>query len=121
MALVEEDAQRLVLFGVPPTFPSTGFRYIERGDRLNLDDSSFNVRSFREKPPLATAQEYLDSGRFYWNCGIFCWKAATILDQLRQHEPDMHARLMRLAATIGTEDYTTALESGIPSDEQDRD
>lgn len=114
VALVEENPQRLVLFGVPPTFPSTGFGYIERGDRLDSDDSSFTVQSFREKPPLATAQDYLESGDFYWNCGIFCWKAATILDQLRQHEPDMHTRLQRLAATIGREDYSAVLREEFP-------
>ncbi|MEO2034466.1 MAG: mannose-1-phosphate guanylyltransferase [Planctomycetaceae bacterium] len=114
VALVEENAQRLVLFGVPPTFPSTGYGYIERGDQLGVEDSSFKVQSFREKPPKTTAQEYMDSGDFYWNCGIFCWKAETILDQLRQYEPDMHARLIRLAATIGSDDYSTALDEEFP-------
>ena len=114
VSLVEGNAQRLVLFGVPPTFPSTGYGYIERGDKLDEDDNSFNVQSFREKPPQTTAQEYMDSRRFYWNCGIFCWKAETILDQLRQYESDMHERLIRLAATIGTEDYSTALAAEFP-------
>jgi len=114
VALVEEDARRLVLFGVPPAFPSTGYGYIERGTALDGHDGSFAVQSFREKPPQETAQQYFDSGDFYWNCGIFCWKAAAILDQLAQHEPDMHERLTRLAATIGTPDYEVALEAEFP-------
>jgi len=114
VGLVEEDPQRLVLFGVPPNFPSTGYGYIERGIGLTQHEGSFAVESFREKPPQETAQEYLDSGNFYWNCGIFCWKASTILDQLREHEPDMHARLLKLAATIGTADYAKALDVEFP-------
>ncbi len=114
IALVEEDPQRLILFGVPPTFPSTGYGYIERGNSLGSGNSSFAVESFREKPPQQTAQEYLDSDNFDWNCGIFCWKASTILDQLRQYEPDMHDRLTRLATTIGTSDYAAALDAEFP-------
>lgn len=114
VALVEEDSQRLVLFGVPPTFPSTGYGYIERGDSLGNESASFAVESFREKPPQETAQEYVDSGNFDWNCGIFCWKASTILDQLRQYEPDMHDRLTRLAATIGTPEYSAGLADEFP-------
>ena len=79
-----------------------------------MENNAFQVSSFREKPDRNTAQQYLDSGNFYWNCGIFCWKAATILDQLRQHESDMHQRLMRLAATIGTEDFNAALAAEFP-------
>ena len=114
IALVEENDQRLVLFGVPPTFPSTGYGYIERGDMLGTDNGSFSVNSFREKPPLVTAQEYLESGNFYWNCGIFCWKAATILAQLELYEPQMYERLLRLSAKIGSADYTEALSAEFP-------
>lgn len=112
--LVEADPAQLVLFGIPPTFPSTGYGYIERGEALSADDGSFRVQSFREKPPQETAQQYVDSGDFYWNCGIFCWKASTILDQLQQHEPDMHARLGRIAASIGTPDYADVLAVEFP-------
>jgi mannose-1-phosphate guanylyltransferase len=114
ITLVEEENQRLVLFGVPPTFPSTGYGYIERGTELSHGTTSFAVQSFREKPPKEIAQEYLDSGKFYWNCGIFCWKAATILSLLKQHEPEMHERLTRLATTIGTSDYPAALDAEFP-------
>ncbi|MCH2212438.1 MAG: NTP transferase domain-containing protein [Fuerstiella sp.] len=114
VSLVDQDAQRLVLFGVPPSFPSTGYGYIERGERLGASEHVFEVRSFREKPPAETAQQYLDAGHFYWNCGIFCWKAKTILDQLQQHEPDTYSRLMRLAAVIGTDDYNAALDVEFP-------
>jgi len=111
--LVNEDASRLVLFGVPPTFPSTGYGYIERAESLEAD-GAYRVASFREKPPQETAQKYIDSGRFYWNCGIFCWKASTILNELRQHEPDMFARLMTLGETIGSPQYDATLAAEFP-------
>ena len=113
IALVEQNSTRLVLFGVPPDFPSTGYGYIERGDELP-GDASFCVQSFREKPPLETAQQYVDSGDFYWNCGIFCWKASTIMERLQQFEPDMHERLQRLSSKIGTTEYAEALSKEFP-------
>ena len=113
-ALVEENPGRLVLFGVPPTEPSTGFGYIERAASLGADFPAFQVASFREKPPRETAQQYVDSGNFYWNCGIFCWRAATIVEQLRKYEPDIHDRLKRLAASVGTEDYDSVLAGEFP-------
>ena len=96
--IVEGDATRLVLFGVTPTFPATGYGYIERGDLLS-DESprAYEVRTFREKPHQSLAEQYIREGRFFWNCGIFCWKAQTIVDLLAQFEPEMHAGLMRIA------------------------
>ena len=112
-ALIEQDRSRLVLFGVPPAFPATGYGYIERGPALS-DQNAFQVRSFREKPPHDVAEQYVASGHFYWNCGIFCWSATAILNELKQHEPDMADRLERLAAVIGTEQYNDVLADEFP-------
>ncbi|MEZ6064380.1 MAG: mannose-1-phosphate guanylyltransferase [Planctomycetaceae bacterium] len=98
--LVEENPQRLVLFGVPPTYPATGFGYIEQGDELHA--GSFQVASFREKPDHDTASEYLHSGHYLWNCGIFVWRAQTILDAIEKYEPELFAGLQPIAAAIGT-------------------
>lgn len=96
--IVEQDPQRLVLFGVTPTFPSTGYGYIERGQMLpGSSPPVFEVESFREKPKQEVAEEYIQAGRFYWNCGIFCWKAQTIVDLLAKHEPEIHDRLQLIA------------------------
>jgi len=101
--LVADDRQRLLLFGVRPSYPATGFGYIERGAVIGGQHSgAFAVASFREKPARDVAQEYVDSGRFYWNCGIFVWRADRILSALATHEPDMHAGLMRIAKSLGT-------------------
>lgn len=113
--LIAEDPSRLVLFGVPPSFPAVGYGYIERGAALEDAEGAARVASFREKPDRATAQQYLDSGSFYWNCGIFVWRADTILAALEQFEPEIHAGLMKLVNHIGTQGWQTALEKQFPA------
>jgi mannose-1-phosphate guanylyltransferase len=113
--LVRQDPQRLVLFGVRPSYPATGFGYIERAEPLAASQDVYRVASFREKPDRDTARQYLDSGRFYWNCGIFVWRAQQILDALARHEPEIHARLSRLAAQIGTREWDAALAAEFPA------
>lgn len=101
--LVAEDPKRLLLFGVRPTYPSTGFGYIERGTAIGSGSiSAYAVASFREKPARGVAEQYVASGRFYWNCGIFVWRADRILSALRTHEPGMHAGLQKIAQSLGT-------------------
>ena len=73
----------LVTLGIPPTRPETGFGYLKKGSEI--DEDAFQVEQFVEKPDLATAKEYLKNGNFFWNCGVFIWKAATILKELQQH------------------------------------
>lgn len=98
--LVREDPSRLVLFGVRPTYPATGFGYIEQGER---DESgATRVASFREKPDVSTAEAYLQQGTYLWNCGIFIWRAETILQELERHEPELHAGLTRLRKALDT-------------------
>ena len=110
VALVEEQPQRIVTFGIPPTYPAESFGYIERG--APLDDAAppaFRVERFREKPSADVAREYLASGNFYWNGGIFIWKARTILAALAQYEPAMYAHLEAIAAAFGRDDYEDVL------------
>ncbi|MFK7819739.1 MAG: mannose-1-phosphate guanylyltransferase [Planctomycetaceae bacterium] len=112
--IVAEDPNQFVLFGVPPAFPATGYGYIERGDALAGVENAFAVSSFREKPEQTIAQQYVDAGSYYWNCGIFCWRAQTILDVLADHEPDMRSRLQALADAIGTDKYEALLSTEFP-------
>lgn len=69
----------LVTFGIHPTFPETGFGYIEA--------DGFNVKAFHEKPDLSTAESYLEKGNYYWNSGMFCFKAGVFLEELKKHAP----------------------------------
>lgn len=77
---------QLVVFGIQPTGPETGFGYIEVA-KVAAEPQS--VAKFVEKPNLATAQEYLATGRYYWNSGMFCFTAAALLDALAQHSPEV--------------------------------
>jgi len=86
LQLAMRDA--LVTFGVRPTFPETGFGYIERGDPI-AGSSGFQVARFTEKPSAEVAATMVESGRFLWNSGMFCFRAATFLDELGQHAPDI--------------------------------
>lgn len=112
--VVASNPNSLVLFGVPPDRPATGFGYIERGETLPDANGVYNVESFREKPDEATAQEYVNAGRFYWNCGIFVWRAKTILDAIAEFEPEIHERLQRLQTAAGTDDWSKTLEAEFP-------
>ena len=112
--LIEADPARFVLFGVRPAFASTGFGYIERGRPLASTEGAYEVASFREKPVREVAQQYVDGGRHYWNCGIFVWRAARILHALRDLQPEIAARLERLSAAIGTPRYAPLLEAEFP-------
>lgn len=113
--VVSRDPEALVLMGALPTHPATGYGYIERGEALaGFDGNAFAVSSFREKPDRATAEQYVASGRFYWNCGIFVWRADRILGALAKFEPELHARLARLRAAIGTPQWDAALAAEFP-------
>jgi mannose-1-phosphate guanylyltransferase len=81
------EAGRLVTFGIVPTAPETGFGYIETGDTIG---GGRRVARFVEKPSLDKAREYVASGRFLWNSGMFCFKAGVILDELARHAPDVN-------------------------------
>lgn len=87
---------RLVMFGIEPSSPHTGYGYIRRGKALeDLDGRAFRVESFAEKPDAATAQLYVDDGHYFWNSGIFVLHARTFIDELKRHAPEIleHAEL----------------------------
>jgi len=114
-SLIQQDEVRLTLFGVPPTFPSTGFGYIERGAAVDENiPGAFEVRSFREKPDHDTAVDYLERGDFFWNCGIFVWRADTILRRIEASQPGIAGPLRELAAVLGTDGYQSSLATQFP-------
>lgn len=79
---------KLVTFGIVATHPETGYGYIKRGQPLA---DAYSVAAFVEKPDRNTAQQYLDSGQYYWNSGMFMFKASRYLQELKQHRPDIYA------------------------------
>jgi len=80
----------LVTFGIHPTQPETGYGYIRKGDRI-ADSSGYEVAAFVEKPDEETAVDYVDSGEYEWNSGMFCFAAGAFLDALQAHAPDISA------------------------------
>jgi mannose-1-phosphate guanylyltransferase len=107
----------LVVFGVPPTRPETGYGYIEAGSPtarvrgIRVDA----VRRFTEKPAMPLARRYVASRKYFWNAGIFFWRVSTYLECLRRYLPATHSGLMRLAETIGTLRYAAALRRIYPA------
>lgn len=111
--IVQESPDTFVLFGVPPTYPATGFGYIERAAELT-EERAFQVEAFREKPTRAIAEEFLDSGRHYWNCGIFVWRAAAILQALQEFQPAIFAGLEKLFRDAAVSGWDAALAAEFP-------
>jgi mannose-1-phosphate guanylyltransferase len=91
----------LVVLGIQPRWPETGYGYIEfpagaRAGSLKAE----SIRRFREKPDARTAKRYMAAGKFYWNSGMFFWRADVLLDALRQHQPKTAAILASLPPFI---------------------
>ena len=84
-------AGKLVLFGVAPTSPHTGYGYIHRGAPLANFDGAFAVNAFTEKPNRQTAEGYLATGEYYWNSGIFVLGVRTFLKELNSLHPAAYA------------------------------
>lgn len=88
------DLGRLVTFGVKPTGPETGYGYLEAGAELVAAQGIFEVARFVEKPPLEAATQMVMTGRFYWNGGIFMFRAGDVLAEAGEHAPDILATSM---------------------------
>jgi mannose-1-phosphate guanylyltransferase len=110
---VAREPGRMVVLGVPPTRPETGFGYIERsGEPIESKGFPvFAVRRFTEKPELKLAQEYVASGNYHWNAGMFFWRVSTFLENLKSFLPKTHAALEKLAEFIGTRNYNRKLRA----------
>ena len=107
---------RIVVLGIPPTRPDTGFGYIERtGEPLRSQGLPvFAVKRFTEKPAQALAQQYLDSGKYQWNAGMFFWRVSTFLENLKKYVPKTVDALEDLAKHIGKATYAAKLKKIYP-------
>lgn len=96
-------APDLVTFGIPPTYPSTGYGYIRFADdqpALTAEDRFYPVREFKEKPDLELARSFLRSGNYFWNSGMFVWKTASFADQLEQYAPSLFSFWQRILRAL---------------------
>jgi mannose-1-phosphate guanylyltransferase len=112
--------ENIVVLGVPPTRPETGYGYIEQGSAVPLggqvsaDVPVFRVKRFREKPDRHTAERFLAAGNFAWNGGIFLWSAKTLANAIREHAPDMAPLMERIAAAHGTPEFAQVFAEVYP-------
>lgn len=103
----------IVTFGITPNKPDTGYGYINTSKNetvISIEKEALKVKEFVEKPDFKTATKYYESGAYYWNAGIFMFKASTMLNELRQYCPDIlndleKAKINPSGATINVEDY----------------
>lgn len=119
-AQVAEEGH-LVTLGILPHRPATGYGYIERGEKLAQVSGHevYRVEKFTEKPDLATAQAFVESGRYYWNSGMFVWKVSTILREFEKLMPQLYAQLMEIDAALGTAEERAVLERVWPQVEKE--
>jgi mannose-1-phosphate guanylyltransferase len=104
--------ENIVVMGVKPTRPETGYGYIEAGSIYQGEVR--RVRCFREKPEKAVAEQFLAAGNFYWNSGMFLWSATTLVNALREYLPATAALLEKIAATWGTNRFDDTLHTLYP-------
>lgn len=106
----------LVVLGIPPSGPETGFGYIERAGAAARFGGvpAYIVRRFTEKPNAARAKRYVASGRYFWNAGMFFWRVSTFLECLRKYLPKTWHALGELQQSIGTPGYARALQRIYP-------
>jgi mannose-1-phosphate guanylyltransferase len=106
-AALAAGGERIVVLGVPPTRPETGYGYIELGAMIDPVDGVpvRRVKRFTEKPDRARAEEFVASGNYSWNGGIFLWSARTLAGAIREHCPAMAPLLEKIAAAYGAHQF----------------
>ncbi len=103
------DEGYLCTIGISPSYPATGYGYLQKGESLSIGN---RVRAFKEKPDRDTALTYLASGEYLWNSGMFIWRVDTFLEELSVYMPNLYASICNLPDTTSPSlDIYSALES----------
>lgn len=110
---VAQENSNLVTLGIQPTYPETGYGYIESSNESQSINglSVHKVNKFVEKPDLGTAQSYLESGNFFWNSGIFVWKIETIRNYIQKLMPEMHDILETMRTVLDSPERDTIIRT----------
>ncbi len=107
---VSLEGKNLVTIGITPDYPETGYGYIKFGNETASGNSdAYKVDRFVEKPDLPTAKEYLASGKYLWNSGMFVWKISSIMANLKEFMPAIYEGALKIGEAFGTENYTEVL------------
>jgi mannose-1-phosphate guanylyltransferase len=110
---VAATGDNMVVLGIEPTRPETGYGYIETGDHT-ADGSALHVRRFTEKPNLNRAEDFLAAGNYYWNSGMFLWSARTLANAVREHLPETAPLLEKIAAAYGSSKFEEVFQDLYP-------
>lgn len=108
---VSQKESRIVLVGVEPDYPATGFGYIEKGEIFDEKQFVFNVKAFKEKPQYETAKQYFNSGNYLWNCGYFVGSVDTFLKTMDANALELRKNYDLLQAAKNKEDYENTYRS----------
>ena len=108
---IASAGENIVVMGVKPTRPETGYGYIETGEKAH---GIFRVRRFTEKPNAEKAREFLESENYLWNSGMFIWGARTLANAIREHLPETAPYLEEIAATFGTRKFESTFKKLYP-------
>ena len=114
---VVEKGDNLATIGITPNYPETGYGYINftKGESFKDSANIYEVLRFVEKPNLEKAKEYLTSGEYLWNSGIFVWKASTILKNFKEYLPEIYEGLQKIGESINTGKYEEVLKKEFPN------
>lgn len=112
---IARESGSLITIGIQPTYPETGYGYIQMYNENGVHNPFFTrgvyrVKTFAEKPSLQVAEKFLASGDFLWNSGQFVWRVDVILKKIEHFLPELYEELMKVERTIGTPQYNAALE-----------
>lgn len=110
---VAEDQESLVTLGIQPSYPETGYGYIESTSQMEIvnDLEVLKVNKFVEKPDLLKAEAYLSAGNYYWNSGIFVWKTNVIRKYIQKLMPEMHDILETMRASFGSSNLDEVIKN----------
>jgi mannose-1-phosphate guanylyltransferase len=108
----------LFTFGINPTYPATGYGYIQvdkdvdfKGKKMPGDIQIFKSKTFAEKPDISTAKLFMKSGEFFWNSGMFVWQAKVIVSKINRYLSETGAILCEISDAIGTDDYDKIIKN----------
>lgn len=114
-----EQGSSLITIGITPTYPETGYGYINFGCESG---HAYEVERFVEKPDIRTAEKYLASGKYLWNSGMFIWKLSTIMDNIKKFMPEVYDHAVKIGEAYGASEFSEILErefSAMPSESID--
>mgnify|MGYP000893316841 CR=1 FL=1 len=106
-----KKGKNLITLGITPSYPETGYGYINYGQKTCSiqNNSVYKVKRFVEKPNKKKVEEYLNSGNYLWNSGMFIWKVSTILSNIKKYMPELYQGLMKIKQSLGTNKYNEVL------------